>query len=77
MALVATAPIADKIVDAGYIVSSVNNTNFQRENKNANILSSRLDDLDDPTKWITHEEGVRLAEEKWAKYKKENKHLWN
>jgi hypothetical protein len=64
MALVATAPIADKIIDAGYIVSSVNNTNFQSENKNANILSSRLDDLDDPTKWVSGEEHLKRVRAK-------------
>jgi hypothetical protein len=61
MALVATAPAVDNIVDSGYVVSNIQfNGN---ENNNMSVLSSRLDDLSDPAKWIAHEESVRRFEE--------------
>jgi hypothetical protein len=41
------------------------------ENNNMSVLSSRLDDLSDPGKWITHEEGIRRFNVKWNKLMEE------
>jgi hypothetical protein len=60
MVLVATVPAVDNIVDNGYVVSNIQlNGN---ENNNMSVLSSRLDDLSDPTKWISREEHFRRVE---------------
>jgi hypothetical protein len=40
------------------------------EQDNADVLSSRLNDIGDPTKWITVEEGRRRIDDVIAKFYK-------
>jgi hypothetical protein len=72
MALVATAPAVDNIVDSGYIVSNIQLN--ENENNNMSVLSSRLDDLSDPSKWITPIEGEQHFLQWWNNYMKERGH---
>jgi hypothetical protein len=41
------------------------------EQDNADVLSSRLADIGDPTKWVTAEEGQRRINAMYARLRKE------
>jgi hypothetical protein len=47
------------------------------EQDNADVLSSRLNDIGDPSMWTTTEEHFNYIENHIANLKKEKPYLWN